>query len=427
MTQLLQNAAYGTALILAVALLRRVLGDRLIPEARLALWAVCLFRLLTPAAPESALSLWGLLPRLFGTAARASAAAVPQLSALPQGIPGPGPGIPWKTVLAALWLAVGGALALRYVLSWQRTRRAVARTIPLDQSDARYGALPKCARLREGPMEGAPLTFGALRPTVVLSPGLGGAELDCVLAHEGVHASRRDNLWHYAMAVVTAIYWWNPAVWLMSHLLRRDIELSCDRAALRKLGMDRRAEYARALVFLATQAEGPAFCQMFGRKAAEERIVSIMKFKKTSIIGVIFTLILMLAVTTAFASEPTVPVDDDQGQPVYFTYAPTEDGVVGEVMAEGEMSCGGAAVVSYNVLSSDYVDVDVITEGVIAGDLNSLFYSCSTDADAVENIVVRVDVAADGANEGSDTIAYSFSVCDDADCAIAVSHGHING
>lgn len=28
--------------------------------ARLCLWALCLFRLLTPAAPESALSLWGL-------------------------------------------------------------------------------------------------------------------------------------------------------------------------------------------------------------------------------------------------------------------------------------------------------------------------------------------------------------------------------
>ena len=63
MTQLLQNALYGAALILAAAALRRVLKDRLIPQARLALWAACLFRLLTPAAPESALSLWSLFIR----------------------------------------------------------------------------------------------------------------------------------------------------------------------------------------------------------------------------------------------------------------------------------------------------------------------------------------------------------------------------
>ena len=307
MTQLLQNAAYGTALILAVAILRRVLRDRLVLEARLALWAVCLFRLLTPAAPESVLSLWGL-SRLFAPEEPAPL-PVPVTGYvlagdMPAPAPQPGPGLSWETALLALWLAVGAALAVHYALSWRRTRRAVACAIPLDRDDPRYVPLPKCARLREGPMEGAPLTFGVVRPTVVLSPGLDGGALDCVLAHEGVHARRRDNLWHYAGALALAVHWWNPAVWLMIRLLRRDIELSCDRAALNRLGPDRRAEYANTLVSLATQTEGPAFCQTFGRKATEERILSIMKFKKISLAGAAFSLALVLAVTTAFASEP---------------------------------------------------------------------------------------------------------------------------
>lgn len=307
MTQLLQNAAYGTALILAVAILRRVLRDRLVLEARLALWAVCLFRLLTPAAPESVLSLWGL-SRLFAPEEPAPL-PVPVTGYvlagdMPAPAPQPGPGLSWEAALLALWLAVGAALAVHYALSWRRTRRAVACAIPLDRDDPRYVPLPKCARLREGPMEGAPLTFGVVRPTVVLSPGLDGGALDCVLAHEGVHARRRDNLWHYAGALALAVHWWNPAVWLMIRLLRRDIELSCDRAALNRLGPDRRAEYANTLVSLATQTEGPAFCQTFGRKATEERILSIMKFKKISLAGAAFSLALVLAVTTAFASEP---------------------------------------------------------------------------------------------------------------------------
>ena len=314
MTQLLQNAAYGSALILAVVLLRRALGGRLVPEARLALWAVCLFRLLTPAAPESVLSLWGL-PRLFAQPQQAPSAPAPApqlyVPAPAAPAPQPDPGISWETVLLVLWLAVGAVLAARYALSWGRTRRAVASAIPLERGDARYAFLPKCARLREGPMDGAPLTFGAVRPTVVLSPGLEGEALECVLAHEGVHAARRDNLWHYVMALALAVHWWNPAVWLMARLLRRDIELSCDRAALRKLGEGRRADYANALVSLATQEEGPAFCQTFGRKAAEERILSIMKFKKTSIIGVIFSLTLVLAVSVAFASEPKDLPDEE--------------------------------------------------------------------------------------------------------------------
>ena len=86
MTQLLQNALYGTALILAAAALRRALKDRLIPEARLCLWAVCLFRLLTPAAPESVFSLWGLFQ-----APPPQPAQTPRLYIPAQPLPAPAP------------------------------------------------------------------------------------------------------------------------------------------------------------------------------------------------------------------------------------------------------------------------------------------------------------------------------------------------
>ena len=325
MTQLLQNAVLGTALILAAALLRRALGGRLIPEARLALWFVCLIRLLAPAFPESGLSLWGLLPR---TEAASTPAPVPVGGAgnLPTvNTPAPGtvnPGLgpvepagaafPWETVALSVWIGVGLVLAARYALAFARTRRAVRCAAPLERDDPRYALLPRCARLREGAMDGAPLTFGAARPTVVLSPGLSGAALDCVLAHEGVHARRRDNLWHYAMAAALVVYWWNPAVWLMARLLRRDIELACDRAAVRRLGAERRAQYAETLVALATAGAEPAFCQTFGRKAAEERILSVMKFKKTTVLGVVLSLVLVAGVTVAFASGPKAPEVPDE-------------------------------------------------------------------------------------------------------------------
>lgn len=159
-------------------------------------------------------------------------------------------------------------------------------------------------------MDGAPLTFGAARPTVVVPPELDGGALECVLVHEAVHVRRRDNLWHYGMAAALIVYWWNPAVWLMSRLLRRDIELACDRAAVKRLGAARRAEYAQTLVALATASDGPAFCQTFGRKAAEERIISVMKFKKTTIFGVVLSLVLVAGVTAAFASAPKAPDED---------------------------------------------------------------------------------------------------------------------
>ncbi len=181
-------------------------------------------------------------------------------------------------------------------------------------------------------MDGAPLTFGAVRPTVVLTPGLSGTELECVLAHEGVHARRRDNLWHYVAAAALAAHWWNPAVWLMARLLRRDIELACDRAAVKRLGAERRAEYANALVSLATKAEGPAFCQTFGRKSAEERIIAIMKYKKTTVAGAALTLALVLAVTVGFASNPAERLPDEESTtssapaPMLYTFSFSPEG-----------------------------------------------------------------------------------------------------
>ena len=343
MTQLLQNAVYGTVLILAVAVLRGTLKDRLLPEARLALWAVCLFRLFTPVAPASALSFWGLFGRGAGEIPVSAPNAGSMTPAAPAGtVPAapvtPAPpaeaGVPWVAVLAAVWIAVGAILAVRYVLSYVRIRRAVGRAIPLGREDARYAALPKCARLREGPMDGAPLTFGVARPTVVLTPGLEGAELACVLAHEGVHARRRDNLWHYAAAAALTVFWWDPAVWLMARLIRRDVELSCDRAAVRRLGADRRAEYAAALVTLSTQAEGGAFCHGFGPKRTEERIISVMKYKKTTVTGIALTLALVLAVTVGFASNPGTGIPDEESTT---SSAPVPLVWIGSFGPEGEL------------------------------------------------------------------------------------------
>lgn len=324
MTQLLQNALFGTALILAAVLLRRAMGERLLPAARLALWAVCLIRLLAPVFPASGLSLWGLAgagtagaapdwnpaPLPSGGLGNVPAVNAPAGTAVPAPQPVEPAAFPWEAVVPAVWIGVGLVLAARYVWSWNRTRRAVAQAVPLGRDDPRYGLLPRCARLREGVMDGAPLTFGAARPTVVVPPELDGGALECVLVHEAVHARRRDNLWHYGMAAALIVYWWNPAVWLMSRLLRRDIELACDRAAVRRLGAARRAEYAQTLVALATASDGPAFCQTFGRKAAEERIISVMKFKKTTIFGVVLSLVLVAGVTAGFASAPKAPAGE---------------------------------------------------------------------------------------------------------------------
>ena len=301
MEQLLENTLLGGVMILTVAVLRRIFRGRLSPNVTLLLWAVCFARLMTPVSWRSGLSIYAL-PALAGKLVRGSAAGLPQLPA--SGVtPAEQGTVSGQGLTVLVYLAGAAVLAALFVLVWCSTRR-VRSIAPGAESDPRRAGLPAGTVLREGDMRGAPLTFGALRPNVVLTPGLYGPELRWVLAHEGFHVRRRDNLWHYAMAAAVAVHWFNPAVWLMAGLVRRDVEMSCDRAVLRRLGADRRAEYANTLIALSTKTESPAFCRGFGPKRTEERIVAIMKFKKTTFFGLLVALTLVLCTTVAFATSP---------------------------------------------------------------------------------------------------------------------------
>ena len=52
------------------------------------------------------------------------------------------------------------------------------------------------------------------------------------LAHEAMHARRRD-LWRKALLLwVCALHWFNPLVWLLRRAAERDMEIACDAAVL---------------------------------------------------------------------------------------------------------------------------------------------------------------------------------------------------
>ena len=336
MAQLLENAWMGTVLILAVAALRRLLKGRMPAGVWLCLWAVCLIRLFSPVAWNSPLSVYAF-PRLLARVFRSSLPTVPSIpSVAPHAAPeatvpmdaANNTAVPdWPYILLVLYL-VGAACALAWLAAgYVRGRRAMACAIVLPRSDPRYAGLPRYVRVAEGPVRGVPLTFGVVRPVIALPPGLSGTELEFILAHEGVHARRRDNLWNYAVAAALVLYWWDPAVWLMAWLVRRDVELSCDRAVLARLGGAGRGGSAGAWLPFAPRGERFMFSRPFGQKQAEERIIAIMKLKKTSLISLTLSLALIATTTVAFATSPvkadseTAPVEpivlmEADGEPV---------------------------------------------------------------------------------------------------------------
>jgi TonB family protein len=97
-----------------------------------------------------------------------------------------------------------------------------------------------------------PLTWGILRPLIILPTGAGGWSEDrqrMVLSHELAHIGRRDWLVQLCAEVVRAFYWFNPLVWIAAERLRQESECACDDAVLNS-GVPP-AEYANQLLELA--------------------------------------------------------------------------------------------------------------------------------------------------------------------------------
>ena len=216
----------------------------------------------------------------------------------------------------AVWLAGAVLLALWFAASHLRWRRRFREALPAEAPFlAQWQLRHPRIRVRRSDRIAAPLTYGLLRPVILLPKGFDlsdEAALRCILTHETVHIRRLDGLLKLLLSAALCVHWFNPAVWLLWVLAGRDMELRCDQAALTRLGPENRAAYALTLLRMAElrNASMP-LCSSFNECGMEERIRAIMKYKKPSVFALTIALALTLCVTAAFATtawkEP-VPV-----------------------------------------------------------------------------------------------------------------------
>ncbi|HEX7240666.1 MAG TPA: M56 family metallopeptidase [Longimicrobiaceae bacterium] len=260
-------ALKGTVLLLGAVLLAALLRGAA-AAARHLVWTLAVVGLL--ALPVLSPLLPGVdvpLPRAWPVAAPAllppaEASAAPALPA-PDGaaaIPAaPARGSGWGWVPAA-WAAGALALLARLALGvgrlWHLSRRAEAvrdlRWSTLAAEVSEDLGLRRPVRLLRGPRASMPITWGTLRPVVLLP-----AEADAwpearrrvVLLHELAHVARGDCLTQLLAQLACALYWFHPLAWHAARRLRTERELACDD---RVLGLGTPApEYAGHLLDVA--------------------------------------------------------------------------------------------------------------------------------------------------------------------------------
>ncbi len=152
----------------------------------------------------------------------------------------------------------------------------------------------------------SPVTYGLIRPCILLPEAMlqDPSQLPCVLTHEQTHIRRLDAPMKLVFAACLCMHWFNPLVLLMFILYNRDVELACDERVVKELGQDARAEYATLLLTM-QEARGPLspLASSLSRYSLKERIISVMKYKKTSALAVLLSLILVTTIGLGFATR----------------------------------------------------------------------------------------------------------------------------
>lgn len=189
------------------------------------------------------------------------------------------------------------------------------------------------------------------RPILLISPSsfeaLTDAQKRHVLLHELSHIRRRDNLVCAGATLLNVVHWFNPLVWIVFALMRRDIEVQCDAHVFRGLPTAERSDYAGTLLMLAGPVQTPRLAPaLFISKAnIKRRIVMVLNHRKKSALFTAIALLLTVAIaitgcTTAVdqtnevtSPEPTEPA---QVEEITATQSPVESEPV-EPIAEPKL------------------------------------------------------------------------------------------
>ena len=93
-----------------------------------------------------------------------------------------------------------------------------------------------------------PMLMGFLHPVILLPEDVPVGSLEAALAHELTHLKHRDTWYMLLMTLARCVHWFNPLVWLMVRVARRDMELCCDYDLLNGQGEEARRAYGRAIL-----------------------------------------------------------------------------------------------------------------------------------------------------------------------------------
>lgn len=227
-----------------------------------------------------------------------------------------------------IWLAVVLLLIGYMLYSHLRSMRKYSTSLPVTTKETEEWMKSHVSyrkiQIRTSEWTGCPITFGFLKPVILLPAGIKITERDTayILEHEWIHIKRYDVLTKYLVYFTAAVYWFNPLVWVMVSMVNRDIETACDEEVLRQHHMESRENYARLLVHMSEQrtAVWPIKTGFSGFNEMEERIKSIMRMKKYTWKTTALAAVMLMCTVPAFVASAAPDKQPEENKTQYISY-----------------------------------------------------------------------------------------------------------
>ncbi len=375
---LLKMSFSASILILVIVIFRVLLLNKLPKKTFFVLWGVALCRLLIPFAIPSRFSVYSIVDmlksRLFKTElALTEMPVVPNNTTITEAVPMTEVAYVTISPVLVIWL-IGLIVGILFILvTHLRCRKEYKTALPVEN------AFIKCwqqehpmwrnVQIRQSDKIAAPLTYGIFQPVILLpkqTDWTNETRLCYILTHEIVHIRQFDTLTKLLMAIALCVHWFNPFVWMMYVIANRDIELLCDETVVRTFGETTKSAYAITLIGLEEKKSRlTPLINNFSKHLIEERIISIMKMKRSSLVGIIVSLALIAGSVTVFATTATnvtevnTPIANDS-KSMYQTAIIEDDGLIGD--SDGNSSSVQESVTQISYSSEGMMTPDELAE-----------------------------------------------------------------
>lgn len=329
-------------LILLILLARKVSARRLPRRVITLLWAVCALRMIIPFSLELPVlspdeTVVADEPAVIIYPAPADAADDIFLVAAYESdeIPAVGNGsirddagtgayssrksrkFPFKACLFGIWLCGAAGMFVFFGIdlakSLKRVKGGAESVNPYVRDWLNHHKTLRRIRIRVCGNVGSPLTYGVLRPVIVITEAADRSvteTLNYILTHEYMHIRHFDSALKLLLAFALCIHWFNPLAWVMFRTAAKDIELACDEDVIRTLGTDERRGYAKTLILTEAGGNELLFSDL-KTNTIEERIVAIMKYKRLSALSAAIAAVIAVTVALCAFTKPVAKENEE--------------------------------------------------------------------------------------------------------------------